>query len=137
MAALNGAELLAALPIYAGHDTPDHCVVAVRVRAGEYVTAWVATLADPTWSNGHYFADPAGAVADAYLRANIFGVGRGHRPGASRQGSAMNTSVDGGHDPECIECEHDCPWRRHHFGAPFCAVCDDHYEAAGVEEEEE
>lgn len=34
-----------------------------------------------------------------------------------------------GHDPECTGCEHDCPWRRHHFGSPFCSVCDDHAEA--------
>lgn len=33
------------------------------------------------------------------------------------------------HDPDCTECEHDCPWRGHNFGAPFCAVCDDHGEA--------
>jgi hypothetical protein len=34
------------------------------------------------------------------------------------------------HDPECTGCEHDCPWRRHHLGTPFCPVCDDHAEAS-------
>lgn len=34
------------------------------------------------------------------------------------------------HDPECTGCEHECPWGRHHFGAPYCPVCDDHAEAA-------
>jgi hypothetical protein len=33
------------------------------------------------------------------------------------------------HDPECIECEHDCPWRGNPLGAPFCSICDDHMEA--------
>lgn len=33
------------------------------------------------------------------------------------------------HDFYCTGCEHDCPWRRHHFGGPFCGVCDDHAEA--------
>lgn len=38
------------------------------------------------------------------------------------------------HDPECIGCEHDCPWRRHPLGAPFCQTCDDHYEAHAIDE---
>ena len=35
------------------------------------------------------------------------------------------------HDPECVSCEHDCPWKRTPapMGAPFCATCDDHWEA--------
>lgn len=34
------------------------------------------------------------------------------------------------HGPECVACDHDCPWQRHHIGAPFCQTCDDHSEAA-------
>jgi len=34
------------------------------------------------------------------------------------------------HDPECTRCEHDCPWLRAHLGTPYCAICDDHNEAA-------
>ena len=33
------------------------------------------------------------------------------------------------HTPECTRCEHDCPWRRHTIGAPYCSTCDDHAEA--------
>jgi hypothetical protein len=33
------------------------------------------------------------------------------------------------HDPACTGCEHDCPWRKNPLGAPFCSVCDDHWEA--------
>ena len=33
------------------------------------------------------------------------------------------------HDPTCTQCVHECPWRNHHFGAPWCATCDDHAEA--------
>jgi hypothetical protein len=33
------------------------------------------------------------------------------------------------HDPTCTGCAHDCPWRRHHLGAPYCQTCDDHSEA--------
>jgi len=34
------------------------------------------------------------------------------------------------HDPECTACEHGCPWKGRPMGAPFCTVCDDHWEAA-------
>jgi hypothetical protein len=41
------------------------------------------------------------------------------------------------HDPECTECEHDCPHRRHQiFGAPWCSICDDHWEAGDDDDEE-
>lgn len=35
------------------------------------------------------------------------------------------------HDVECTSCVHDCPWTRTPgpLGAPFCPICDDHYEA--------
>lgn len=40
----------------------------------------------------------------------------------------------GWHDPMCTGCAHDCPWKRHHYGAPFCQTCDDHAEAAALDE---
>lgn len=33
------------------------------------------------------------------------------------------------HRPECVSCQHKCPWRTTLWGAPFCGVCDDHGEA--------
>lgn len=33
------------------------------------------------------------------------------------------------HDPACMGCEHDCPWKNNPMGAPFCGICDDHSEA--------
>jgi hypothetical protein len=33
------------------------------------------------------------------------------------------------HDATCEGCEHDCPWRRHHWGSVYCQTCDDHAEA--------
>jgi hypothetical protein len=36
------------------------------------------------------------------------------------------------HDPDCTDCEHDCPWRNNPMGAPFCSICDDHMEANAV-----
>lgn len=44
----------------------------------------------------------------------------------------MRTVIEDGvtvHDPECVWCEHDCPWNRHIWGAVYCSVCDDHGEA--------
>jgi hypothetical protein len=67
---LNGAELIAALPIYAGHDAPDCWVIAVKSRSGEYVSAQVKTLADPEWYAGHYFDNAGSVVADVYVRVN-------------------------------------------------------------------
>lgn len=40
------------------------------------------------------------------------------------------------HDAECTGCVHDCPWRRHHYGAPYCDICADHYEASGEDTEQ-
>ena len=38
------------------------------------------------------------------------------------------------HDWECTGCEHDCPWTGRPLGAPWCAICDDHWEAGGDED---
>jgi hypothetical protein len=42
------------------------------------------------------------------------------------------------HDPECIGCDHDCPWTRipGPIGAPFCDICDDHMEATAARHDE-
>ena len=42
---------------------------------------------------------------------------------------SQDDDQDEEHDPECTQCEHDCPRRRAHLGAPYCAICDDHNEA--------
>jgi hypothetical protein len=36
---------------------------------------------------------------------------------------------DDWHNPECISCVHDCPWKGRPIGAPYCQICDDHAEA--------
>jgi len=41
------------------------------------------------------------------------------------------------HDPECIQCEHDCPWKGNPIGAPFCSICDDHMEAEAARHDED
>jgi hypothetical protein len=45
------------------------------------------------------------------------------------------------HNPECVRCDHDCPWSPNRvpqpLGAPFCSVCDDHSEAAHDDRTEE
>ena len=74
---INGSELHAALPIYAGHDTPKEWVVMVRIKDdvyGRYVTARMSQLTDSSWSWGNYFSEPGPAMADAYLRAGIENV---------------------------------------------------------------
>lgn len=43
---------------------------------------------------------------------------------------------DEGHDPECTGCEHDCPWKNNPLGAPFCSICDDHWEAGDDPDDE-
>ena len=76
---INGSELHAALPIYAGHDTPKEWVVMVRIKDdvyGRYVTARMSQLTDSSWSWGNYFSEPGPAMADAYLRAGIDNLSR-------------------------------------------------------------
>ena len=77
----NGSRLLAALPVYRGKERPDRWVVTVELdhedRDGnrrEWVTACMSALEDTSWYWGHYYSDPASALADMYLRADTFNL---------------------------------------------------------------
>jgi hypothetical protein len=85
---INGAELLAAVPVFAGRTEPDHFVVVVQrttYGCSEYVSATVATLADETWHAGHYYETSAGALADMYVRADVTALTRDDYVAASRR----------------------------------------------------
>lgn len=71
----NGSTLHAALPIYRGTDSPDHWYVMVKWE-DQYVTARMWTLTDAAWIAGHYYWEPAPAMADLYVRANIHAIPR-------------------------------------------------------------
>lgn len=103
----------------------------------EGITAW---LDSEGWSDG---GDPRIAERLEYLRGEIRAERISQGEVIELQGLAKH--IDPGdvellewagvpefpeeHDPMCTGCAHDCPWRRHHWGAPFCGVCDDHAEA--------
>jgi hypothetical protein len=72
----NGTTLLAALPIYAGHDYPREWVVAVD-RGAEYgahhryATALVESLDATTWHAGYYCNTQREVMTDLYDRSGI------------------------------------------------------------------
>jgi len=73
----NGTRLLAALPVYRGKERPDRWVVTVEFDQPdrkEWVTACMSSLEDTWWFWGHYYSDPASALADMYLRADTFNL---------------------------------------------------------------
>jgi len=73
----NGSRLLAALPVYRGKERPDRWVVTVEFDQPdrrEWVTACMSALEDTSWYWGHYYSDPASALADMYLRADVFNL---------------------------------------------------------------
>lgn len=74
----NGTKLLAALPLYRGHDYPREWVVAVdrgdELTHHRYVTAVVESLDAATWSGGVYWSTQRDVMTDLYDRSGILDI---------------------------------------------------------------